>query len=116
MKRAWMVGLVMAGLVTGGMVTSVFAQNASGYGCGYGGPPKSAEERAARQAACLGKNGGVCPNGGPRTECPQIGQGQGKQGKGYGLGQGWRRGARDGTGPRAAGGTCPRFNQAQPQK
>lgn len=110
MKRTILSGLIAAGLVLAG--TSLLAGNGPGpSGRGYGGPPKSDEERAARQAACLEKNGGVCPNGGPRAECP--GYGQGGQGKGNGQGQGWRRGARDGTGPRAANGTCPRVNQTR---
>lgn len=87
-------------------VGTTFAQNAPGngprgQGKGYAGPPQTAEERAARQAACLEKNGGVCPQGGPRAECPGLGQGKGK-------GQG--RGLRDGTGPRSADGTCPLGN------
>jgi hypothetical protein len=84
---------------------SALAQNCTGtgprgQGKGYGGPPQSAEERAARQAACLEKNGGVCPQGGPRAECPGFGQGKGK-------------GLRDGTGPRSQDGTCPQGNAGQ---
>lgn len=92
-----------------------FAGNGPGTGRGYGGPPKSDEERAARQAECLERNGGNCPQGGPRAECPGLGQGRGK-GKGQGQGQGWRRGARDGTGPRAGTGNCPVNGQGQTQK
>ena len=80
-----------------------------GQGRGYGGPPQSNEERAARQAACLERNGGVCPNGGPRAECPGFGQGQG-QGRGFCGGRGQGKGLRDGTGPRSADGTCPLGN------
>ena len=107
MKRTLVSGLIAAGLLLGGMAVSTVAGN----GPGYGGPPKSEEERAARQAACIERNGGVCPNGGPRTGCPGMGRG-----KGNGNGQGWRRGARDGTGPRAGTATCPVNNQAQTQK
>lgn len=97
---------------------TTFAQNCTGngprgQGKGYGGPAQTAEERAARQAACLDKNGGVCPSGGPRAECPGIGQGPGKgrmQGKMQGKGNGNGRGLRDGTGPRSAAGTCPLGN------
>lgn len=106
MKRTVISGLVAAGLLLGGIAMSAFAGNGPGNGCGYGGPPKSEEERAARQAACLEKNGGVCPNDGPRANCPGLGQGQGK-GQGNGNGNCWRRGARDGTGPRAGTGNCP---------
>jgi hypothetical protein len=66
MKRTMISGLIAAGMLLGGMTVSTFAGNGPGNGRGYCGPPKSAEERAARQAACLEKNGGVCPNGGPR--------------------------------------------------
>ena len=112
MKHTILSGLIAAGLLLGG--TSLFAGNGSGpNGRSYGGPPKSDDERAARQAACLEKNGGVCPNGGPRAECPGYGQG-GHQGKGNGKCA--RQGLRDGTGPRSANGTCPRVNQTQTQK
>jgi hypothetical protein len=70
--------------------SALMAQNAQGQG--YGGPPKSDEERALRQAACIEKNGGVCPSGGPRQEC---------QGQGGGKGKG--KGACDGTGPKGQG-------------
>ena len=103
MKRTIISGLIAAGLLLGGMTVSTFAGNGPGNGCGYGGPPKTAEERAARQAACLVKNGGVCPNGGPRANCPGCGQG----GQGKGNGKCARQGLRDGTGPRSGNGTCP---------
>ena len=96
--------LVAAALLT---AASAFAQNGPGpRGKGYGGSPQSMEERAARQAACLEKNGGICPQGGPRANCP---------GKGQGLGNCYRRGARDGTGPRAGIANCP-VNPAPSQK
>jgi hypothetical protein len=96
MKLNTLALLVAAGLLA---VGTTFAQNGPGprgQGKGCGGPPQSAEERAARQAACLEKNGGVCPQGGPGANCQ--GKGQGNQG---------RHGARDGTGPRAGTGACP---------
>lgn len=107
MKRNILGVAALVGLLTGGVA---LAQNQSansprGSGFGYGGPPQSAEARAARQAACLERHGGVCPQGGPRAECPRWGQGQGA-GKGYG----YRRGLRDGTGPRSVDGTCPLGN------
>ena len=111
MKRTAMVGLMVAGLLMSGAAANLFAQNGPGRnGCGYGGPPKSEEERAARQAACIEKNGGICPNGGPRTNCPAGGMGNGK-----GAANGGRHGLRDGTGPRAGTGNCPNA-PAQSQK
>jgi hypothetical protein len=106
MKRNVIAGLVVATLVLGGSVSTVLAQSAGkqGNGKGYGGPPQSQEERAARQADCPQKNGGVCPSGGPRQDCPGLGQGKGQ---GNGQGKGARKGLRDGTGPRAQAGTCP---------
>jgi hypothetical protein len=97
--------LSVAALILSGFAAELCAQDALGAGCrgfGYGGPPKTEQERAARQAACLERNGGVCPSGGPRANCPA-----GRQGQGKGAGKGWGRGLRDGTGPRAANGTCP---------
>ena len=106
MKRMTLAGWIMAGLLMSGSATALLAQNCPGRGKGngYGGPPQSAEERAARQAACLEKNGGVCSQGGPRVAC---------QGKGQGQGNGYCRGLRDGTGPRNANGTCPQGNIPQ---
>jgi hypothetical protein len=110
MKRTAMIGLVAAALIVSGAATSLLAQNIPGNGRGYGGPPKSEQERIARQAAGQTKNGGICPNGGPRANCPGLGQGKG-QGQGQGKGQ--RRGACDGTGPRAGKATCPANGQMQ---
>ena len=104
MKLKVTLGAMIAGLLLIAPA-SLFAQNGPGHGpkgCGYGGPPQTEQERAARQAACLEKNGGVCPNGGPQVNCPAGGKGQGK-----GAGKGWGKGLRDGTGPRSANGTCP---------
>ncbi len=107
----------MAALMLGALAATLVAQDGpgrAGNGRGYGGPPKTLEERAARQAACLARNDGVCPNGGPRAYCPGGGMGmgwrggRGVSGGGYGgAGYGWRQGPRDGTGPRSANGTCP---------
>jgi hypothetical protein len=107
MKRTMISSLIAAGLLLSGLSLSALAGNGPGKGKGYGGPPKSDEERASRQAACLEKNGGVCPNRGPRgaVQC-----------KGMGQGNGQRRGARDGTGPRARTGNCPLNASAQTQK
>ena len=103
-----MVGLTVTGLFMSGAAANLFAQNAPCNGRGYGGPPKSDEERAARQAACLEKNDGVCPNGGPRTNCPGYGQG-----RGAGQGKGWGKGACDGTGPKGPNGQGARAGQGQ---
>jgi hypothetical protein len=111
MKRTVISGLIAAALLLGGMAASTFAGNGPGNGKGYGGAPKSDAERAARQAACIEKNGGVCPNGGPSA----AGQCNG-QGRGQGQGKGQRRGACDGTGPRAGTGNCPVNGSAQTQK
>ena len=106
MKLNTLTVMVAAGLLAAG---TAFAGNGQGpRGKGYGGPPQSSEERAARQAACLEKNGGVCPQGGPRANCQGNGQGQGQ-------GNQFRRGARDGTGPRAGTTNCP-VNPAPAQK
>ena len=114
MKLNTLAVIAVASLLAAG---TTFAQNCTGtgprgQGKGYGGPPQSAEERAARQAECLEKNGGVCPNGGPRAECPGLGQGKGR-GKMQGKGNGQGRGLRDGTGPRSVDGTCPQGNAPQ---
>ena len=112
MKIKAIVGCVTAALLLAVGGTELLGQNGPGpNGRGYGGPPQSQEERAARQASCLQTNGGVCPNGGSRTNCPGRGMGPGN-----GAGQGGRHGLRDGTGPRSANGTCPLNNSAQSQK
>jgi hypothetical protein len=109
MRNKTITGLIVAGVLAGGVAFSVLAQTGpgrGGNGRGYGGPPQSQAERAARQAACLERNGGVCPNGGPRANCPGPGMGQGK-----GAGYGWRRGACDGTGPLAGSTNRPALKQ-----
>lgn len=105
MKRKVILGVIVTALLLSGLPATLFAQNGPGPGwCGrgYGGPPKTEQERAARQAGCLERNGGVCPNGGPRANCPAGGAGEGKA-----AGKGWGKGPRDGTGPRSANATCP---------
>ena len=111
MKRTMLTGLIMAALLTGASALTAMAQNCPAGGpCGrgYGAPPKTEQERLARQVLCLEKNNGVCPKGGPRETCPQ---GQGKQG-----GKGNQKGLRDGTGPRSTDGTCPLGNQSKRSK
>lgn len=76
MKGKTLAGLIVAGLVMSGATFSLLAQNGPGQGrngCGkgYGGPPQSQEERAARQAACREKNGGICQNAGQGQIVPQ---------------------------------------------
>lgn len=81
------------------VAVNAFAQRgagAGGPGKGYGGPPQSAAERAQRQANC--PQGNLCPQGGQHRHGQGMGQGQGYQ---------WRKGARDGTGPRAGTPNCP---------
>lgn len=107
MKRKLLSGLIAAGLLFGGMTKATFAGNGPGNGRGYGGPPKSDDERAARQAACNEQNGGVYPNGGPKAAGQCNGQRQGN-----GKGQGARHGLRDGTGM----GNCPVNSSAPTQK
>jgi hypothetical protein len=110
MKCKMTIGAVAAAVLMIASPAMLLAQNCPGggpNGRGYGGPPKSEEERAARQAACLEKNGGVCPNGGPQANCPAGGVGQGK-----GAGKGQGKGLRNGTGPRAGNGS----NSAAAQK
>lgn len=67
----------------------------------------------ARNRSKRGAADGVCPNGGPRANCPGLGQGKGQ---GKANGQCARQGLRDGTGPRAGTGNCPVNGAAQTQK
>lgn len=102
MKQTVISGLIAIGLLVSGASVSLLAGNAADpNGRGYGGPPKSDAERTARRAACLEKNGGVCPSGGPKANCPGGGMGPGN-----GNGKCARQGLRDGTGPRSATGTA----------
>ena len=112
MKTKLITGIAVVALLAGALSLSVFAQNAGGN-CGrgkcmgYGGPPQSQEERAVRQASCLAQNGGVCPSGGPKTNCPAGGcRGQGKA-FGKGLGQGHQSGKQAGVCQRGAATNCP---------
>lgn len=107
MKNHSFIGLIVAGLLlAGASLNAQVCNGQGGNGKGYGCPARTEQERAARQAACLEKNGGVCPNGGPKATCQGQGAGMGK-GKAAGQGKGARRGLRDGTGPRGGNGTCP---------
>jgi hypothetical protein len=106
MKTNRMIPMLAALLMSAG---AAFGQNTN---CpnGYSGPPKSPEERAARQAACQQANGGVCPNGGPRAAaCTTPGQGKRQgpgQGKGPGKGLGKGKGTSKGLGPCGGAGKC----------
>ena len=108
--------MVLAGLLAVGAVTTMVAQNGPGpNGRGYGGPPKSEEERAARQAACQAA-GRECQ--GPCVTGEWRGQGRGmgwgaRNGARHGGGFGYRHGLRDGTGPRSLNGTCPLADQSE---
>lgn len=115
MKTTSISTLIALALLTTG---TAFAQGGPARrGGGYGGPPKTNAERAARQEQCQQANGGICPNNGVcdgtgagrgQGKGQGAGRGQGKgQGKGQGQGQGRRQGPRDGSGPRGGGGNCP---------
>ncbi|MCX8108881.1 MAG: hypothetical protein N3G20_08760 [Verrucomicrobiae bacterium] len=92
----WLLAVVVCMAVS----TDILAQGGPGpRRHGYGGPPKSQEERATR-----------------RENCPLAGQSRvpelrdtaaGRRGYGIGQGKAYRRGLRDGTGPRAMRGLCP---------
>ena len=110
MKLKLTLGGILAALLLVAAPASLLAQSCPGggpNGKGYGGPPKTEQERAARQAACLEKNGGVCPNGGPQANCTLGGKGQGK---------GAGKGVCDGTGPRAGKGAGSAKKSGQAQK
>jgi len=110
MKLKLTLGGIIAALVLATAPASLLAQSCPGggpNGKGYGGPPKTEEERAARQAACQEKNGGVCPKGGPQANCTLGGKGQGK---------GAGKGVCDGTGPRAGKGAGLAKKSGQAQK
>jgi len=107
MKTKTITSLLAVLFISGGFAMAQAPPCPIGNGNGNGGPPKTEEERAARQQACLEANGGVCPNGGPRAACENPGQGRGRglragacdgSGKGAGNGNGQRRGPRDGSG------------------
>jgi hypothetical protein len=106
MKTIRITTLIAAALLTAG--TALAQGSPNRCGAGYGGPPQTDEERAARQEACQQANGGACENGGA---CAGQGQGQGQgKGQGKGQGQGQGRGPRDGSGPRGGGAECPAGN------
>jgi hypothetical protein len=108
MKTIRITTWIAAALLTAGTALAQGGPGGQGRrGAGYGGPPQTDEQRAARQEACQQANGGVCAG---------QGQGQGKgwrrgqcngQGQGNGQGKGHRRGPRDGSGPRGGGADCP---------
>ena len=120
MKTIRITTLIAAALLTAG--TALAQGSPNRCGAGYGGPPQTDEERAARQEACQKANGGACENGGACVNggaCENggvcAGQGQGKgqgkgQGQGQGQGKGQGRGPRDGSGPRGGGAECPAGN------
>jgi hypothetical protein len=78
-------------------------------GGGYGTPPKTDEERAARQVERQQSNRANRGNRGNRAgQCQPWGRGQGNgncDGTGQGRGQG--NGPRDGSGPRGGTAACP---------
>lgn len=102
--------LVAAGVLLGGS-SSVFAQGGPGpRGHGYGGPPKSEQERAERWANCpWAKQPGT-----PALKSQARGR-WGMGASGAPRGKAYRRGLRDGTGPRALQGKCPFVGQTPAQ-
>lgn len=121
-KSRILAGVTAAILLAGGTTLTLLAQNGPGArGYGYGGPPKSAEERAVRQAACAQQCDRQCSRPGQCLGPCATGQlrGQGWRGGRNGTnwtGRGYRRGLRDGTGPRSANGTCPLAKPATDKK
>lgn len=93
MKTIRITTWIAAVVITAG---SAFAQGTGDCGKKFGGPPKTEEERLARQEQCQKANGGTCDG---------QGQCEGK-GKGQGQGKGQQKGPRDGSGPRGGAGTC----------
>jgi len=91
-------------------VGTALAQGGPGRsGSGYGTPPKTDEERAARQVERQQANGNNRPNRGNRAGQGQTwGRGQGRSNC-DGTGQGRKRGngPRDGSGPRGGTANCP---------
>lgn len=109
MKTIQITTLIAIALLSAGTASAQASQGRRG--AGYGGPPQSDAERAARQEQCQKANGGICVNGGVCDgQGPGKGWGRGQgngQGKGQGAGKGQRRGPRDGSGPRGGGANCP---------
>ncbi len=89
---------------------TALAQGGPGRG-GYGTPPKTEEERAARQVERQQANGDNCTDRGNRAGQGKTrgrGQGQGNcDGTGQGQGRGRGNGPRDGSGPRGGTANCP---------
>jgi len=108
MKIKTIVGLLALGLLAGASGT-LLAQNGPGpRGRGYGGPPKSEQDRAERQANCPWAKDGQRPGIRARArDGSGLGQAQGKM---------HRRGLRDGTGPRAQSGDCPYAGRAPAER
>ncbi|MDH7501294.1 MAG: hypothetical protein QHJ82_01090 [Verrucomicrobiota bacterium] len=108
MKRKTIAWLVAVGLLVGGS-TALMAQGGPGpRGRGYGGPPRSEQERAERQANC--------PWAKDSRGAGLKGQARGQRAPGDAKGKAYRRGLRDGTGPRAQGGNCPYAGQTPADK
>jgi hypothetical protein len=99
--------LRIATLIAAALLTVGTASAQGRRGSGYGGPPRTDEERSARQEQRQNANGAICPKCGV-CDGSGAGQGQGKVfGQGKGQGKGQRRGPRDGRGPRGGSGNCP---------
>jgi len=92
MKTIRITTLIAVALLTAGTALAQGGPNRRGKG--YGGPPQTEAERAARQEQGQKANGGTCDG----------------QGQGQGQGKRLRRGPRDGSGPRGGGGNCPAGN------
>ena len=105
MRRSTILAGVLTALILLAATTAAAATDnpPTTKGRGYGGPPKSAEERQARQQACPC---GACLGGGFQAGRHGRGCGWG-QGPQSGAGFGGRHGLRDGTGPRRLNGACP---------
>ena len=110
MKTKNVITWIAITLLTAG---TTLAQGGPGRrGSGYGTPPNTEEERAARQAERQQVNRGNRTNRGNRAGQGQFwGRGQGRgncDGTGQGRGQG--NGPRDGSGPRGGTADCPSSN------
>jgi len=105
MKSIRITTFIAAALMTAG--TALAQAGPDRQGGGYGGPPQTAAERAARQEECQKANGGTCDGQG-QGNGSYGGRGNGqRKANGQGQSQGQRRGPRDGSGPRGGGGNCP---------
>ena len=95
MKTIRITTLIAVALLTAGTALAQGGRGGQGrHGKGYGGPPQTEAERAARQEQGQKANGGTCDG----------------QGQGQGQGKRQRSGPRDGSGPRGGSGTCPAGN------